>query len=161
MNATVIAGPWARMGAAHWTAQQDKTSFTEWRGIGPKGDKPLVLVVNDGRLSEADFEAVTKLVEAAPDLLEAAELALTLIIDIARYVDGMGLTAFVRFNEAPIKLSWAIAKAKGASTPTDWPDAPLPDATAPASPPTGRCPVADTIPISALNTKAKAEVIDA
>lgn len=60
-----------------------------------------------------DDEAVAnaRLIAAAPDLLDAAQDAIKLIDDMARYVGKMALQDYALFNEAPIKLRAAIAKA--------------------------------------------------
>jgi len=53
--------------------------------------------------------------EAAPEMYEACEAALTLIEDMSRFVGKMALKNYALFNEAPIALHRALAKARGES----------------------------------------------
>lgn len=59
------------------------------------------------------IERVQKLQEVNADLLKACEAAQTLIEDMSRFAGQMALKDYMLFNEAPIALKRAVAKAKG------------------------------------------------
>lgn len=63
---------------------------------------------------QEQLKADAHLIAASPELLEAAEKSLALIEDMARFVGLMALSDYGNFNVAPIQLSAAIAKARGA-----------------------------------------------
>jgi hypothetical protein len=68
----------------------------------------------DTRIANAGERKRMNLIrDAAPDLLEAAEAAEKLIDDMSRFVGQMALKDYALFNEAPILLRGAIAKARG------------------------------------------------
>lgn len=95
------------------------SQHTPWEVDGPpdnqivwaaNGDRVCFLAHSNG-IDDARDLATGRLIAASPDLLEAAQEAEKLIEDMARFVGQMALKDYALFNEAPIKLRAAIAKA--------------------------------------------------
>jgi hypothetical protein len=69
----------------------------------------------DGPDGEANAELIVRAVNAHDDLVAALDMCLDLIRDMSRYrhAEEMALKNYALFNEAPIKASAALAKARG------------------------------------------------
>jgi hypothetical protein len=99
-----------------WRSEKGSDGFVivgnpKWRctRFGVRGEWEIAVIDTDGE----DDGANARLITAAPELLDAAEKAIALIDDMARFVGQMALRDYGNFDAAPTALRHAIAKARG------------------------------------------------